>query len=177
MTGVYLFAAAAGVPLVVWFLLSGGDEGGGDGGGDGIAGVMFRRLPLNTIAFVAAAFGICGLALTAVDTAGATTFLAAMVAGAIAGAVNASLFGYLRRSESTTEATDEQLAGKIGRVVLPLTDDRRGRIAVTVGGQQIHLSALALPDTPEELEIGDSVLVVDVHNGIARVTGLDPELN
>ena len=26
MTGIYLFAAAAGVPLVVWFLLSGADD-------------------------------------------------------------------------------------------------------------------------------------------------------
>jgi membrane protein implicated in regulation of membrane protease activity len=175
MTGLYLFAAAAGVPLVLWFLFGGGEDGGG--GDDGIAGVMLRRLPLNTIAFVAAAFGVCGLVLTAVGTGGGTTFAAAAVAGAVAGGLNAALFGYLRRSESTTEVTDEQLTGKIGRVVLPLTGERRGRIALTVAGQHIQLSALALPDAPDELVVGAAVLVVDVHDGIARVAPLDPELN
>ena len=174
MTGLYLFAAAAGVPLVLWFLFGGGEDGGSDGG---IAGVMFRRLPLNTIAFATAAFGLSGLVLTAAGTGGGTTFGAAVIAAAVAGALNAALFGYLRRSESTTEVTDAQLAGKIGRVVLPVTGERRGRIALSVAGQQIQLSALALPDAPDELAVGDPVLVVDVHNGIARVAPLDPELN
>jgi len=102
--------------------------------------------------------------------------VAAAVAGAVAGALNGALFGYLRRSESTTEVGDEQLAGKIGRVVVPMAGDRRGRIAVSVGGQQIHLSAHVLPGTPTDLDVGSPVLVVEVHNGIAQVTGLDPEL-
>jgi membrane protein implicated in regulation of membrane protease activity len=174
MTGLYLFAAAAGVPLVLWFMLSGGEDGGG--ADDGLAGVMFRRLPVSTMAFVAATFGVCGLVLTVAGTGGGTTFVAAAVAGALAGALNGALFAYLRRSESTTEVSDAQLAGKIGRVVVPMTGDRRGRIAVTVDGQQIHLSAHALPGVPAELGVGAAVLVVEVHNGIAEVTGLDPEL-
>ena len=174
MTGLYLFAAAAGVPLVLWFMLSGGDDGGG--GDDGIAGLMFRRLPLSTMAFVAATFGVCGLVLDAAGTSGAATLLVAAIAAALAGAVNSAVFAYLRRSESTTEVSDEHLTGKIGRVVVPVAGDRRGRIAVSVGGQQIHLSAHALPDAPGELGVGSAVLVVDVHNGIARVTDLDPEL-
>lgn len=173
MTGFYLFAAAAGVPLVIWFLASGND----DGPDDGIAGVMFRLLPLSTIAFVLAAFGVAGLALGAAGVGGGTTFAAAAAAGFFAGALNSTAFSYLRRSESTTEVDDEQLAGKIGRVVVPLSGDRRGRISVTIGGQQIHLSAEALPGAPAGLEVGDAVLVVEVRKGIASVTGLDPELN
>jgi membrane protein implicated in regulation of membrane protease activity len=174
VTGLYLFAAAAGVPLVIWFLAAGDDSGGDDAG---IAGVMFRLLPLSTIAFVLAAFGIAGLAVGAAGAGGGTTFIAAAVAGIVAGVLNSTAFAYLRRSESTTEVDDDQLAGKIGRVIVPLTGDRRGRIAVTVGGQQIHLSALATPDAPAELGVGDSVLVVEVRKGIASVTSLDPELN
>ena len=173
MTGLYLFAAAAGLPLVVWFLLS-GDENGPD---DGMAGVMFRLLPLSSIAFVLAAFGVCGLALGAAGTGAGTTFAAAAAAGIVAGTLNSTLFAYLRRSESGTEVDDDQLAGKIARVVVPVSGDRRGRISVTVGGQQIHLSALAAPDGPTELGVGDSVLVVEVRRGIASVTPLDPELN
>lgn len=175
MRGLYLFAAAAGVPLVLWFLVAGDEDGGGPD--DGVAGVMLRRLPLSTIAFVLAAFGVCGLLLDAVGTDSGASLVAAAAAGVVAGVVNSTLFGYLRRSESTTEVSDEQLAGKIGRVVVPLTGERRGRISVTVGDQQIHLSALALPDAPAQLDVGASVLVVEVRKGIASVTSLDPELN
>ena len=174
MTGLYLFAAAAGVPLVLWFALAGGEDGGG--ADDGFAGVMFRWLPLSTLAFVGAAFGVCGLVLTATDAGAGTTLVAAVLAGVVAGVLNSTLFGYLRRSESTTEVNDAQLTGKIGRVVVPVSGDRRGRIAVTVGDQQIHLSAQALPDAAAELAVGSPVLVVEVRNGIARVTRLDPEL-
>ena len=184
MTGLYLFAAAAGVPLVLWFVLSGGDEGGG--GDDGVAGVMFRLVPLSTVAFAAAAFGVAGLAVGASGAGAGTTLAAAVVAAVVAGVLNSTLFGYLRRSESTTSVDDAQLAGKIGRVVVPVAGDRRGRISVTVGDQQIHLSAEALPpsaaagtsgpEAPAELAVGSSVLVVEVRNGIASVTRLDPEL-
>ncbi len=172
--GLYLFAAAAGVPLVLWFVLAGGEDGGGPD--DGIAGVMLRRLPLSTIAFVAATFGVCGLVLGAAGTDAGTRLVVSAVAGAAAGTLNGALFAYLRRSGSTTEVSDEQLSGKIGRVVLPVGAGRRGRIAVTIGGQQIHLSAQALPESPADLKVGAEVLVVEVRNGIASVTALDPEL-
>ena len=175
MTGLYLFAAAAGVPLVLWFLLAGEDDSGGTD--DGVAGVMFRWLPLSTIAFVVATFGVCGLVLGLAGTGGVTTFVLAAAAGALAGALNSTLFAYLRRSESTTEVSDEQLTGKIGRVVLPVTGDHRGRIALTIGGQQIHLSAQALPGAPDDLPVGATVVVVEVRNGVASVSGLDLELN
>ena len=179
MTGLYLFAAATGVPLVAWFLLTGGDEGGGEdsGGGDGgIAAVMFRLLPLSTIAFVLATFGVCGLVLGLVDTGTATTFVASAGAAVAAGALNSSLFAYLRRSEADSEVSDRQLAGAVGRVVLPVAGDRRGRVAVEVGGQQRYLSARSMPDAPSELEVGASVLVVEVEGGVARVSRLDQEL-
>ena len=178
MTGLYLFAAAAGVPLVLWFVLSGGEDGQGDGGGgeDGMAALMFRRLPVSTIAFAAAAFGVCGLLLTWTGAGPGSGFVAAVVAGTVAGVLNSALFRYLRRSESATELRDEQLAGRIGRVVVPMSGQRRGRIAVTVGDQQIHLSAQALPNAAAAFEVGAPVLVVEVHNGIASVDRLDPEL-
>jgi membrane protein implicated in regulation of membrane protease activity len=162
MTGLYLFAAAAGVPLVVWFLFAGDDDDGG--------------LPLSTLAFAGAAFGLCGLALTAAGTGTAPTLVLAAVAGLVAGVLKRTVLGYLRRSESTTEVKDADLTGKIGRVVVPLSGDRRGKITVTVGDQQIHLSAQAVPGAPAELAVGAPVLVVEMRRGIASVTRLDPEL-
>ena len=181
--GVYVFAAAAGVPLVLWFLLAGGDDGGaeGDGGadassGEGVGGVMLRLLPLSTIAFVLATFGVCGLVLGALGTGGGTTFLAAAGAGVVAGAVNSTLFAYLRRTGSSSDVSDRQLAGAVGRVVMPVAGERRGRVSVSVGGQHVYLSAETMPDAPAELEVGAPVLVVEVDRGVALVTRIDPEL-
>lgn len=176
MRELYFFAAAVGVPLVLWFLFSGGDEGGEGGADDGIGGVMLRLLPLSTIAFFLATFGVCGLVLDFANTGGATTFAAATGTAVVAGALNSTLFAYLRRSESGSSVTERELAGSIGRVVLPIAGERRGRVALDVGGQQVYLSAQTMPDAPAELEVGAPVLVVEVDGGIARVTRLDPEL-
>jgi membrane protein implicated in regulation of membrane protease activity len=178
VTQLYLFAAAAGVPLVLWFLLSGGDGGdeGGGAGDDGLLGVTFRLLPISTLAFAAATFGVCGLVLGLVDTDDGTTFIASGIAGVLAGAANSTAFAYLRRSESASDVSDRQLAGAVGRVVLPVAGERRGRVAVAVGGQQVYLSATTLPDAPAELEVGAPILVVEVTGGIATVTRLDTEL-
>ena len=178
MTQLYLFAAAAGVPLVLWFLLSGGDGGdeGYGAGEDGLLGVTFRLLPLSTLAFAAATFGVCGLLLGLVDTDDGTTFIASVIAGVLAGAANSTAFAYLRRSESSSDVSDRQLAGAVGRVVLPVAGERRGRVAVAVGGQQVYLSATTLPDVPAELEVGAPILVVEVNGGIATVARIDPEL-
>lgn len=172
MTGLYLFAAAAGVPLVAWFLLSGSEEG--DVGAEGIGGIMLRLLPLSTLAMGAAAFGICGLLLELSGTTPGIALAGAVLAAVVAGTLNSTAFAYLRRSDSSTTVDDARLLGAIGRVVLPVGAAHRGRIAVDVAGQQIYLSARALSES--ELEVGASVLVVDVSNGVAEVTRLDPEL-
>lgn len=175
MTGLYLFAAAAGVPLLIWFLFSGGEDDASES--DGIGGVMLRLLPLSTIAMVFATFGVAGLVLGAVGTTEGTTLLAAVGVAVVAGALNSTAFAYLRRSESTSAVGDADLAGSVGRVVLPVAGERRGRIAVTSAGQQVYLSARAIPGSAEpELEVGAPVLVVEVRDGVASVTRLDPEL-
>lgn len=176
MTGLYLFAAAAGVPLVAWFLLSGGDDSGGEDG-HGIGGVMLRLLPLSTIAIAMATFGVAGLVLGFLGTSSTATFLGAAATAVVVGIANTTIFGYLRRSEWTATVGDEQLSGAIGRVVLPVSAEHRGRIAVSAGGQQLYLSARVLPDDPTaQLDVGTPVLVVEVRDGVASVTRLDPEL-
>lgn len=180
MTGLYLFAAAVGVPLAALFLLSGGDDGGeSDAGDDGIGGVMVRVLPLSTFALLAATFGVTGLALGASGAGPTVTFVWAVVVGVVAGALNSAAFAYLRRSESGASMGDDHLVGAMGRVVLPVGEEHRGRIAVSVDGQMRYFSARALPDPggPVELEVGADVLLIEIRNGIASVTRLDLELS
>lgn len=175
MKALYLFAAAAGIPVVAWLLLSGSEDGGSDDGA-GIGGVMLRLLPLSTIAIATATFGVTGLLLGAVGAGSGTTFVGAAGAAGLAAVLNSTLFAYLRRSDSTTDV-EEELVGSVGRVVLPITGGHRGRIAVSVRGQQRYLSARALPgEQGAHLESGAPVLIVEVSGGIAGVTRLDQEL-
>jgi membrane protein implicated in regulation of membrane protease activity len=180
MTGLYLFAAAAGVPLVAWFLLGGGDDGGDDGVGDqnGVGALMLRLLPLSSVAIAVAAFGVCGLALELSGTSAVVAFAGAVAVGVVAAVLNGTVFAYVRRSESGATPGDDELAGTVGRVVHPVTEGRRGRIAVSAGGQRRYLSAQALSQGSDriELEVGAPVLVVEVRGGVASVTRLDPEL-
>lgn len=180
MTGLYAFAAAVGVPLAIWLLLSGGDDGAEtDGGGEGLGGVMLRFLPLSTFALVAATFGVAGLALQATGEGAATSFVWAVVVGVVVGALNSTAFAYLRRSESGASTGDDHLVGSMGRVVVPVGEARRGRVSVAVDGQIRYLSARAVPDGAGsvELEVGARVLLIEISNGIASVTRLDPELS
>jgi membrane protein implicated in regulation of membrane protease activity len=172
MTALYLFAAAAGVPLVLYFLFSGEDAEDGGGADEGIAGVMFRLFPLSSWALAAAVFGITGLAMGATGVAAGLTAVIAVMVALVAGAANSVVFSFLRRSESTSDVSDDELAGTIARVVLPVAPGRRGRIALTVGGRELYLSADAMPDTGP-LERGQSVVVVEVRGGVARISGLE----
>ncbi|HVE94649.1 MAG TPA: hypothetical protein VNB24_06985 [Acidimicrobiales bacterium] len=177
MTGVYLFAAAAGVPLLVWSLLGGADDTGHDGGDDGFGALMFRLLPLSTVAIALAAFGVTGLVTGVTDSSATVTLVAAIAVAVLAGALNSFAFAYLRRSESSISIDDSELAGARGHVVMPIAATSRGRIAVTTRGQQVYLSALAVPGSGDDvLEAGAPVLVVEVRGGIATVVRLDPEL-
>lgn len=176
----YLFAAAAGVPLIAWFLLAGGEEGdggdAGDSGDSGIGAVMLRLLPLSSIAMMLAAFGVTGLLLGAVGTGASVTFIGALGMAIVGGFLNSVAFRYLRRSDSAAAIGDDQLSGSVGRVVVPIAADHRGRVAISAGGQQRYFSARAVPGDSGDLQVGDSVVVVEVEDGVATVTRLDPEL-
>lgn len=193
MTAVFALFAAVGVPLVAYFLLAGDGSDGGDAGGgdaDGLGGIMLRLLPLSTLAIAAATFGVTGLALGAIGTSAAAALLWAIAIAVLAGALNTALFSYIRRSDSGSSLRDDQLAGAIGRVVLPIPAAGRGRVAVTVNDQELYLSAEALPTrdersgpdaastelAPVELAVGDPILVVQIREGVADVIPLDPDL-
>jgi enoyl-CoA hydratase len=102
MTQLYLFAAAAGVPLVLWFLLSGGDGGDEGGGacGPGRAAWGHARLlpPQHRIAYVIQRrSALMRLVLGLLGTGGRTRSSRRQVHVVVAGAVNSTLFAYLRR--------------------------------------------------------------------------------
>jgi membrane protein implicated in regulation of membrane protease activity len=174
MTALYVFFAAAGVPLVLWALFGGGDEVGvGDLDAGGDAGpVMLRFLPLSSMAIAAAAFGIGGLALGASGLADGPTFFSALTVAVVAAVLNSTAFTYLRRTDSSSDVRDVELAGAVGRVSLALGPGRRGRVVVALSDRQLTLTAEGIDGT-EPLEQGEAVVVVEVERGVARVARLD----
>ena len=178
MTWLYAFMLAAGAPLLLWFVFSGGDaEMDGGGEVDGLSEV-FAVIPLSSLAFVATFFGATGLVSEWLGTGAAFTLLLAVVVGVLAGGLNSAAFTYLRRSEASSEVSDREIEGTIARVSLPMSNERRGRIVLTVAGARIQMTSSPIDplDDGRAIEAGARVIVVRIEGGVALVTRLDPEL-
>ena len=178
MTWLYAFMLAAGAPLLLWFAFSGGDaemEAGGEV--DGLSEV-FTIIPLSSLAFVATFFGATGLVSEWLGTGGVFTLLMAVVVGVLAGGLNSAAFAYLRHSEASSEVSDREIEGSIARVSLPMSNERRGRIVLTVAGARTQMTAAPIDplDDAQTIEAGARVIVVRIEGGVALVTRLDPEL-
>ena len=64
------------------------------------------------------------------------------------------------------------VAGHLGgdaRVVLPIGQERRGKVKIDVGGQPTYMVALPFRSDLDELAQGDQVVVVEVKEGTAYV--------
>ena len=134
MTWLYAFMLAAGAPLLVWFVFSGGDAEVDAGAEVDGLGEVFTIIPLSSLAFVATFFGAAGLLSQQIGTGPIVTLLVAVVIGVLAGGLNSAAFAYLRRSEASSEVSDREIEGSIARVSMPISSERRGRIVLTVAG-------------------------------------------
>lgn len=180
VNGLFIFALAAGAPLLLWFAFSGGDADlGGNADTDGDGGGVMSVIPLSTLAFVLTFFGVTGLVTRWAGTGPVTALGLALVVGIAAGVLNSTVFAWLRRTEVSSEVTDKELEGTIARVALPVSAQHRGRIVLDVGGSQARMTAAPAPvdsDEVGEIEVGAQVIVVSVKDGVALVTRLAPEL-
>lgn len=186
MIAIYLFAAIVGLPLVAYAVfagdadgdLGGGDMGGGDLGHGGIEledGGALAYLSLGTLSFFLGFFGLTGLTT---NLGGAGTLLGlvlAIVVGLIAALAQRTVLGFVKGSSASSHLLDADYSGKAGKVVVPIEPGHRGRISVRAGGQEQYLTA-TLADGESSLNVGSSVVIVNVEGGVALVTQLDPEL-
>ncbi len=178
MTWLYAFMLAAGAPVLLWFVFSGGDadmEAGAEA--DGL-GEVFSVIPLSSVAFIATFFGATGLVSEWLGTGAVFTLLLAVVVGVLAGVLNSAAFAYLRRSEASSDVSDREIEGSIARVSLPMSNERRGRIVLTVAGARTQMTAAPIDplDEDQTIESGARVIIVRIEGGVALVTRLDPEL-
>ncbi len=81
-------------------------------------------------------------------------------------------FRRLSRERVTGDIGLRQIAGKEGRLLLPVGPERTGKVRVVIDGQDVDLPARTKDD--RTLELKQQVLVVRVVDGVAEVTSVEP---
>ena len=170
MGAVYVLMLAIGAPLLLWFAFAGDAEGEGLGDADGPLAVI----PLSSIAFVMAFFGLTGLIGGATGAAAALVLVAAVIVGVGAGVVNSAAFAWLLRHSNSSDIADAELEGAIANVALPISETQRGKIIVTKAGAREQMTAS--PVDGSTIDQGERVVIVRVDEGVALVAPLGPEL-
>lgn len=194
MTAVFAFAAIVGWPFLLFFVFFGGEDSGGDadfdvdvdvdadfdsaggfgstgGIGGGVASAVLSILSFRSIVFFLAFFGATGLILDALATNSVITLVVAVALGLFAASLNNRVFRYLKASSVSTDVSDSTLSGAVGRVTVPISVASKGRITCEVDGQTINLTAVPFdPAEQSEFGVGESVVVVEVGQGTARVS-------
>ena len=173
MTGLYIFSLAVGAPLLLWFAFAGDAEADGFGG-DADGGGPMSVIPLSSIAFVLAFFGLTGLLGGVTGTGFAVTLILALVVGVVAGVLNGAAFAWLRRNSASSDVADHELEGQIANVALPVSTEHRGKIIVNIAGAREHMTAS--PVDGSTIDRGSRVVIVRIEGGVALVAPLGPEL-
>lgn len=188
MSGLYLFTAIVGWAFVAIFVFFGGDADMDlDADIDFDADVDLDMdlessfwadfagdyLSVRGLIFFLAGFGLTGLVI---DTILGTTAIVAFVLAVLMGILAMFISGRLKRAVKQNMADSNlrlsDLRGAAGQVVLPMSADSRGRIAVEVAGKKRYMVARPYRNSPA-LGVGDKVVVIEVDGSTALVAPND----
>jgi membrane protein implicated in regulation of membrane protease activity len=124
--------------------------------------------------FLLLAFGLSGTLLHYLDLANPMIVLPiAAVLGVVSGLVASLTFRALGRSEANSAASTRETVGQVGKVLIPLDKNSRGKVRIELKGQTVDL--LATTDD-EGLEAGQMVLIEEVRETTAHVSRAPAEL-
>ncbi len=154
--------------------------GAGDVGTGGLEHDDFdwgKLFSLRYLTYAMFGFGAVGVTLGLVwgGERDLTTAVAASLTGITAWLGTATLFGYLRQSESGELATDRSLIGLVGQITLPLLVGSTGKVLVTRGGQTQELLAKPMDESDANVQSWNSVVIVEMRDGIAFVAPYSEE--
>jgi membrane protein implicated in regulation of membrane protease activity len=124
--------------------------------------------------FAAIAFGAVGAPVTAFGSLAPAVTLAAAALTALLVATTASLaFRALGQGTLSSSASEAELMGQVGRVLVACEKGRKGKVRLTVRGQIIDFVA-----TTDELRLapGAGVIVQEVHAERIHVCAAPSEL-
>ncbi len=118
------------------------------------------------------AFGLVGAALTVFGLTGATAaLLLALGSGVASGLFAVSVITRLTHRSPQSLGSVNDLRGKVGRVVVPITGQRLGQVRVEAMGSAVDILARA----KEPLEVGEQVVVEDVATSGEAVVSRAPK--
>ena len=149
---------------------------------DGADAHASKLFSLRGLVYALFGFGAVGTALTlATPGLPAALRLAFAAAGGLAsGALITITFRWLAATESGAHGGDDAFVGLSGAVTLPLGGPGPGAVAVERGARRYTLRALPHPargDAAGDPSAWTSVVVVDMHAGVARVAPVEPDLS
>jgi len=170
----YALALILGGGLLLVQLLGGGHHDGGDHfGGDHLGGPDHHPaqgpglLSTRSLTYGLFAFGFVGALLFALSLVAPWAALA--IAAAAGVAVTLAVGSTLRAvgdPGASGEAALDEARGHAGRVLVPLSRERPGKVRVQIKGQTVDLLATT---TGGDLPAGTEVVVVNVRGDVAEV--------
>jgi membrane protein implicated in regulation of membrane protease activity len=190
MVPLYLFCLIVGGGLLLFSLLGHHEGGGADAHAevdaradtDTDAGpathlghetdIASDFLSIRSLVYLLSGFGATGLLLeTLTDASAGTAMVWSLATGLVAALAAAVVYGWLKRSESgRMPDTSDYLVGLSAQVVLPVLDQRRGKVRVIAAGREIELLARLHGREDAECPRGSTVVIVDVQGDTALVT-------
>lgn len=174
---VYLAALIVGLGFVaVQALLPGGGEADVDMDmeADGDAAGPAFLLSIRFWTYAALAFGLVGTPLHYLSLASQVlTLLIASASGLGSGGFAVFVFRALKRASTTTTAALDDALGQVGRVLVPCSKGRVGKVRLMLKGHSID--ALATTDEAE-IMVGQRVLVAEVRGSVVHVAIAPEEL-
>ena len=183
MLALYAGALLAGLAAVAIQLFAGHDADHGgldhgadhDGNGDGDAGDVWSVLAsVRFWAFGLLAFGLVGTLTAVFHLAGpALTAAVSTAAGIASGVFAVTAIRRLTRRTASSHATRGDLVGKLGKVVVPVGAEWRGKVRIEVKGALIDVPARAT----EAIGVGEVVLVEEDEGDAVRVERAPSELS
>jgi len=149
-------------------------SGGFDHDGADHDGPLTLLLNLRFWAFACAgAGGIGTLGLWLTDTSRAVVAVVAAMAGIAIGLLATWVLHRLQQNDSTSIASVGTSQGRVGRVVLAISEGGRGKVRLEIKGTLVDVVARA--DGP--LEAGAEVVVTEIDGSEAHVTRVPSELS
>ena len=132
---------------------------------------VMSLLSFRSIVMACTFFGLSGIVFTVLDTNVLLTLLTSIVLGFVAASVNSGVTKFVLNRQQSSHVTLREMQGVSAEVMLPIADDRRGRVRAQIAGQTEYFTAL--PFKPGvTFEQGETVVVVEIQEGMALVVSL-----
>lgn len=141
-------------------------DGDGDGGLSS-GGLWLPFLSFKFWTFLLAGFGLTGTLLTLLSTPEPLTGALAGVVGFVVGFAVAYALHRLKRQEVDSRIRITEYTGKIGRVLVPMSAARMGKIRIDIRGQDVDI--IARTDEEHAFARGDEVFIYRFDDGVAEV--------